>query len=188
MELKDAVRYRNSTAPITDEAPDDEELTALLGLAAHAPDHASLRPWRLIAVRGEDRQRLGNALVAGFGDDPGSPAAAKTAAKALRAPLLIAVVATPHPHPKVPEWEQLGATVAMITTLQLLLFEAGWTAMWRTGPGVDLSTVRAMLGVSDPEKLLGWLYIGRTDQNVMRHEPRDPDVGGRIGAPPPEQP
>ncbi|MGX7679825.1 nitroreductase family protein [Jatrophihabitans sp. DSM 45814] len=184
MELKDAVRYRMSTAAITDEAPDDDELTALIAIAAHAPDHAGLRPWRLVSVRGKQRDRLGAALVTGFGDEPGSAKALKTARKVHQAPLLIGIVATLQDHPKVPRWEQISACAAMVTTLELLLFEAGWTAMWRTGPGAELKEVHAMMGVSGHEKLLGWLYVGRTDVDRLPDRPRDPDVGTRLSSPP----
>ncbi|HEY0166257.1 MAG TPA: nitroreductase [Jatrophihabitans sp.] len=179
MELTDAIRLRRSAAPVTDAAPSDAELYDYLALAAHSPDHASLRPWRLVTVRGSDRDRLGAALVAGFGDEPGSPQAARTASKALRAPLLLSIVATPLEHPKVPGWEQLAATAALVSTLQLVLFEAGWTAMWRTGPAVGLDEVRRLIGVGAGEQLLGWLYVGgRTE---VRPDPRpDPDVRGKI--------
>src|SRR3954470_18298935 len=112
MELTEAIRSRRSTAPVTDAAPTDAQLYDYLALAAHSPDHAGLRPWRLVPLRGSDRERLGAALAEGFGDPPGSPEAAKTAAKPLRAPLLLSIVACPVEHPKVPVWEQLAATAA----------------------------------------------------------------------------
>jgi nitroreductase len=179
MELTEAIRLRRSAAPVTDAAPSDAELYDYLALAAHSPDHASLRPWRLVTVRGSDRDRLGDALVTGFGDQPGSPEAAKTAAKALRAPLLLSIIATPVEHPKVPEWEQLAATAAVVSALQLVLFEAGWTAMWRTGPAVELKEVRQLIGVGDCEQLLGWLYIGGRTESRPDTRP-DPDVSGKI--------
>jgi nitroreductase len=179
MELTEAIRSRRSTAPVTDAAPTDAQLYDYLALAAHSPDHAGLRPWRLVPLRGSDRERLGAALAEGFGDPPGSPEAAKTAAKPLRAPLLLSIVACPVEHPKVPVWEQLAATAALIATLELVLFEAGWTAMWRTGPGVELPSVRRLLGVGEAEQLLGWLYIGGRTDGRPDNRP-DPDVGGKI--------
>ena len=179
MELKQAIRTRVSTAAITDEAPSDEDLRELLSLAAHSPDHAALRSWRLVSLRGADRERLGAAMAAGFGDVAGTPEAQKTAAKALRAPLLLSIIAAPREHPKVPAWEQIAATAGMITTLQLLLFEAGYTAMWRSGPAIDLPEVRAVMGLATDELLLGWLYIGGT---APGQAPRgsDPDVADRL--------
>ncbi|MCW2524668.1 MAG: nitroreductase [Frankiales bacterium] len=178
MELKQAIRARVSTAAVTDQAPTDAQLRELLAIAAHSPDHAALRVWRLVSLRGADRERLGAALAAGFGDPAGSPEAAKTAAKAVRAPLLLGIVAAPREHPKVPTWEQIAATAGVVTTLQLLLFEAGFTAMWRTGPAIDLAEVRDVMGVAPTELLLGWLYVGGTAQAAARGG--DPDVGDRL--------
>jgi nitroreductase len=181
MELTDAIRSRRSAAPVTDAAPTDAQLYDYLALAAHSPDHAGLRPWRLVAVRGSARNRLGAALAEGFGDPPGSPEAAKAAARPLRAPLLLSIVCCPVEHPKVPAWEQLAATAALVATLELVLFDAGWTAMWRTGPGVELAPVRRLLGVGETEQLLGWLYIGGRAASGPDNRP-DPDVSGRISS------
>lgn len=179
MDVREAIQRRRSTAAITDEAPSDTQLEALLAVAAHAPDHAGLRPWRLVTLRGTQREQLGTALSAGFGDEPGSSAAAKTAAKPLRAPLLIGIIAMPVPHPKVPEWEQVAAAVAMVTTLELVLFDEGFTAFWRSGPAIDLPEVHSVMGLAAGEQLLGWLYVGRT---AAAAEPQraDPDVTGKI--------
>lgn len=188
MELASIIRARRSTAPITEQAPSDAELAGYLQLAAHSPDHAGLRAWRLVTVRGDARLRLGAALVAGYGDVPGTPAAAKTAGKPLRAPLLISIVASPVEHPKVPRWEQLAAIGALVATLQLVLFDAGYTAMWRTGPGVELAPVRELLGVAEHEQLLGWLYVGGTVPDPTPSP--EPDVTGKLSAlaeaPPPQ--
>ena len=181
MELTEAIRSRRSAAPVTDAAPTDDQLYGYLALAAHSPDHAGLRPWRLVPLRGGDRDRLGAALVAGFGDQPGTPEAARTAAKALRAPLLLSVVGCPVEHPKVPAWEQLAAAAALVATLQLVLFEAGWTAMWRTGPAVELPEVRQLIGIGATEQLLGWLYVGGRTPAGADSRP-DPDVRGKISA------
>lgn len=179
MELSVAIRSRRSTAPVTEQAPSQEQLSALLRLAAHSPDHAGLRAWRLITLRGAARDRLGAAMAAGFGDPAGSPAAAKTAAKTLRAPLLITVVGVPVEHPKVPHWEQLAAIGALVATLQLVLFEAGYTAMWRTGPAVELPQVRRLLGIGEREQLLGWLYVGGTPAELAGPE-LDPELAGKL--------
>jgi len=181
MDLTAAIRARRSTAPVSDTAPTDAELAGFLQLAAHSPDHAGLRAWRLITLRGSARSRLGEAMAVGFGDEPGSPAAAKTAKKPLRAPLLVTVVGRPVEHPKVPEWEQIAAIGALVATLELVLFDAGYTAMWRTGPAVDLPAVRAVLQLAPDERLLGWLYVGGTPTEFEQPDV-EPDVTGKITA------
>lgn len=155
----EAALARRSSPKVTDAAPDDATLRVLLEGAARVADHASLRPWRLIALRGRARDRLGDALAqaAGLaGDD-----AAKLAAKPLRAPLLIAVVAVVVPdHPKVPEWEQEAGAAGVAHVLSLLLDEAGWGVMWRSGPHTRHPLIARMHGLAPGERLMGWLYVG----------------------------
>ena len=164
--LVELLRTRRSGGRLTDAAPSDTELADLLALAMNAPDHAALRPWRMVVLRGAARERLGVALA----DAQGATGADRdrVAAKALRAPLLLGVVLSARPHPKVPEWEQLAAATAVVTHLGLLLHEAGWSSMWRTGQAVEATDVRAVMAVEPWEKLLGWLYIGRPEPDASR--------------------
>ena len=155
----DAALARRSASRVTDAAPDDAALLELLEGASRVADHASLRPWRVIALRGPARERLGDALAAAAGAD--GAAAAKLAGKPLRAPLLLAVVAIVAPdHPKVPEWEQEASAAGVAHLLSLLLDAAGWGVMWRTGPYTRHPLVAAVHGLARDERLLGWLYVG----------------------------
>ncbi|MEU6450591.1 nitroreductase [Streptomyces sp. NPDC046979] len=173
----DAVLTRRSAARLTEPAPGAADLERLVQAAATAPDHGRLRPWRLVAVGGEERARLGDAL-AEAADTPEQ--ARHAAAKPLRAPLLLTIVHRPVPdHPKVPEWEQLVATTGMVTTLSLLLHSHGFASIWRTGPAVQAPLVRKHLGVDGDEQLLGWLYVGtRIASDVAARRP--PDTPARI--------
>ncbi|MCY7326856.1 MAG: nitroreductase, partial [Microbacteriaceae bacterium] len=108
--------------------------------------------------RGDARRRLGDALAAASGAT--GTAAEKIAAKPLRAELLLAIVECIRPSPKVAPWEQ-GATAAGIGhLLSLLLDEAGWGVMWRTGLLTRSEDVRRAHRLADNEQLLGWLYVG----------------------------
>lgn len=154
-----AALARRSSPKVTDAAPDDAQLRSLLEGAARVADHASLRPWRVIALRGAARERLGQALAAAAGAE--GEAAAKLAAKPLRAPLLLAIVAVLTPgHPKVPEWEQEASAAGVGHLLSLLLDEAGWGVMWRSGPYTRHPLVARVHGLAPNERLLGWLYVG----------------------------
>ncbi|MGC4807614.1 nitroreductase family protein [Micromonospora sp. DT233] len=172
--LAGLLRTRRSGGRITDAAPSDAELGDLLALAMNAPDHAALRPWRLVLLRGAARDRLGAALAAAQGAT--GPERDRAAAKPRRAPLLVGIVLRARPHPKVPEWEQLAAATAVVTHLGLLLHEAGWSSIWRTGPLLDAPPVRAAMDVAAGERLLGWLYVGRPDPGAPRGDrpPADP--------------
>ncbi|MFG2924319.1 nitroreductase [Streptomyces sp. NPDC048305] len=173
----DAVLTRRSATRLTEPAPGRADLERLVQAAATAPDHGRLRPWRLVAVSGEERARLGDAL-AEAADTPEQ--AHRAAAKPLRAPLLLTIVHRPVPdHPKVPEWEQLAATTGMVTTLSLLLHSHGFASIWRTGPAVQAPQVAKHLGVNDDEQLLGWLYVGTRNASDVADR-RPPDTPARI--------
>lgn len=153
MSALEAVRARQSWSKVTDDAPSREELLHLVAAAGRVADHSSLRPWRLIEMRGADRETLGAAIAKAQGDD--SPST-----KPLRAPLLIAVVASFRKSEKVPRWEQEAVASGVAHTLSLLLDEAGWGVIWRTGHYTRSKAVAKAHGLAKNEELLGWLYVG----------------------------
>ncbi len=153
-----AAQARRSYSKVTDQAPGTAELERLLAAAGRVADHSALAPWRLIALRGAARARLGRALAAAAGLSGAD--AVSLAAKPLRAPLLIAVVFSPQPSRKVPDWEQEAVASGVAHLMSLLLHEAGWGVIWRTGPHTRAKKVAKMHGLAPGEKLLGWLYVG----------------------------
>ncbi|HEY2556764.1 MAG TPA: nitroreductase family protein, partial [Diaminobutyricibacter sp.] len=127
----EAVASRRSYSRVTDEAPAHDALLPLVAAAGRVADHSSLRPWRVIELRGDARNRLGAAFVKDAGAH--GPDAEKLAGKPLRAPLLLAIVSVRHRSDKVPGWEQDAVAAGVAHTLSLLLHEAGWGVFWRTG-------------------------------------------------------
>jgi len=154
----DAVLRRQSYSKVTEDAPSHEELLPFVAAAASVADHGSMRPWRLIELRGPARERLGAAFVEASGLE--GKDAAKLAEKPLRASLLIAVVGRYKPSFKVPAWEQEAVASGVAHTLSLLLDEAGWGVFWRTGGHTRSEAVHRMHELGDDEVLLGWLYVG----------------------------
>lgn len=148
----EAVRNRRSWSKVTDAAPTRAELLTLVSAAGRVADHSSLRPWRLIELRGADRERLGRAINKANGDSGVS-------SKPMRAPLLIAVVAS-YRKSKVPRWEQEAVASGVAHMLSLLLDEAGWGVLWRTGDYTRSKAVAKAHGLGKNEELLGWLYVG----------------------------
>ncbi len=149
----EAMSARRSWSKVTDEAPTHDELLRLVSAAGRVADHSSLRPWRLIELRGTDRERLGRAISKAEGDKGSS-------SKPLRAPLLIAIVATYSKSEKVPRWEQEAVASGVAHALSLLLDEAGWGVIWRTGHYTRSKAVAKAHGLKKNEELLGWLYVG----------------------------
>ncbi len=162
--LSDVVARRRSQPKVTARAPSHAELIPLVAAAACVADHGSLRPWRLIELRGDARDRLGAAVAEASGADASEAAA--LAAKPLRASLLIAVVAALRPSDTVADWEQQAVASGVAHGLSLLLDDAGWGVMWRTGPHARSQPVRAVHRLADNEQLLGWLYVGGREDGV----------------------
>ena len=160
--VAEALRRRRSQSRVSGEAPTTRALLPLIEAAGSVADHSGLRPWRIIALRGSARERLGAAMAEAAGVE--GAAADKLAAKPLRAPLLLAIVVSPRPSVKVPEWEQEAAAAGVAHALSLVLDEAGWGVMWRTGLQARSGPVARMHGLEPGERLLGWLYVGGRDR------------------------
>ena len=152
MSAFDSALSRQSWSKVTGDAPSHEELVRLISAAGRVADHSSLRPWRLIELRGDDRLRLGKAI--------GKAERSRASTKPLRAPLLIAVVVSFRKSSKVPHWEQEAVASGVAHTLSLLLDEAGWGVLWRTGHYTRTRAVAKAHGLEKNEELLGWLYVG----------------------------
>ena len=167
MSALEAVTRRQSWSRVTPEAPTREQLLPLVAAAGRVADHSSLRPWRLIELRGQDRERLAAAIAEAEGDS--SPSS-----KPLRASLLIAVVASYRRSDKVPRWEQEAVASGVAHVLSLLLDEAGWGVIWRTGGYTRAAAVARAHGLGPDEELLGWLYVGgKPGKEPGRRKPVD---------------
>ncbi|WP_442237470.1 nitroreductase family protein, partial [Rhodopseudomonas pseudopalustris] len=92
-------------------------------------------------------------------------------ARLTEAPLVIAVVSAPKPHPKVPAWEQelsAGAACLNIVTAATAL---GYGANWLTGWIAYDRDVLTGLGLKDGEQLAGFIHIG-TPTRANEDRPR----------------
>lgn len=158
----DAIAHRRSVSKVGPRTPTDAEIRHLLAAVTHVADHKSLRPWRLIILRGDDRMKLANALDVAQGI---TRPEGEYNVKPFRAELLIAVVASPVEHESVPTWEQHATAAGAGHLLELALWQAGWGTMWRTGLYANAPEVRQAHGLSEDELLMGWLYVGDVDES-----------------------
>lgn len=162
-----AVQNRRSHSKVTDDSPSHDELSRFVRAMSSVADHSSLKPWRIIEIRGDSRKKLGKALAkANRTDDE------KGIAKAMRAPLVLAVVVSPRKSSKVPYWEQEAVAAGVAHYLSLLLHEAGWGTMWRTGEVARSKAVRKAHKLDKREQLLGWIYVGGVPERDRKAKPR----------------
>ncbi len=153
--------------------PDAAQLQALLALAAAAPDHGLLTPWRFVIVPQQQRHRLAEVFALALSDrDPQASEAQIAAAreKAFRAPLLMVAVACLGPRePDTPSLERMVSLGAAIQNLLLGAHAMAFGAGLTSGKAMASTRLRALLALTDDEVAVCCVNIG----TVTRHKSRD---------------
>ena len=171
-------RRRSASAlSLLEPGPDESQLRTLLTLAARAPDHGKLAPWRFIVLRGEAKRAFVQALE---NIALGRPDAAKAHAKLgkLRVPpVTIAVVSRPV-ETEIPRWEQelsAGAVCALlIIAAQAMGFGANWITDWYAYD----SAATGLLGLAGDERIAGFVHLGAVGETPL--ERVRPDLEGLV--------
>jgi nitroreductase len=160
--LLEIVAARRSAPRLAAPGPSATELDAMLRAAAAAPDHGRLRPWRFTVFTGPERARFGEVLAEALRRrDPGAEGAAlaKERRRLERAPTVVAVAAHITACAVTPA-EQLAAVHAATQNLLLAATALGYGSMWRTGIACTDPHVRASLGLTPADALVGFVYLG----------------------------
>jgi len=154
-----ARRRSASALTLGQPGPSEAELRALLTLAARAPDHGKLAPWRFIVLQGADKRAFVEGLEA---IAAGRPDAAKVQAKLgkIRVPPLTVAVVSRVAEGDIPEWEQrlsAGAVCAiLIIAAQAMGYGANWITDWYA---YDADALR-LLGLGEGERVAGYVHLG----------------------------
>lgn len=176
-----ALRRSVKVAHLIEPGPDATTLTAILQIGARVPDHGKLGPWRFVILAGGNRLRYGEAVGTVLKSRTPSIDAERLAAEMLRfarSPVVVGVVSTASLHAKIPEWEQVLSAGAVCHNIMLAARGFGFGSVWLTEwPSYDREAL-ALLGLSDEEKLAGFIYIGTASQAPVER-PR-PDALTRI--------
>jgi nitroreductase len=145
-------------------APSGDELRQILSAALAAPDHGALRPWRLVLCPSDSRERLAALFIAAkLQDHPDATdlELAREREKALRPPVLLALIAAPKVgHPKVPEIEQIVSAGATLQSILLAAHGLGYGAIMLSASRCVADDVCDAFEVKSDEHLLGFISIG----------------------------
>lgn len=177
--LLDAIIQRKSihAKMLTEPGPTEEDLDLILRAAMAAPDHKSLRPWRFIVIEGEGLKKFGELMAAAHKErepDTSGKKLAKSAAKALRAPMIIAICLHEQEHRKVPRVEQVLSAGCAMQQMLLAAEALGYGAAVLSGLNMFGTPVHKGLGLKENEEMLGLFYIG-TPRKDLPKKPR-PEV------------
>ncbi|MFM2483578.1 NAD(P)H nitroreductase [Celerinatantimonas yamalensis] len=169
MEAIELLLHRHSCAKLAAPAPTGEALETIYHAGLKTPDHGGLKPWRFIEVSGAGMDRLADIFAAAAQHAQGDVDKAK--AMPQRAPLIIIVIASYVIHPKVPEMEQLLSAGCAVHAMQMAALAQGFNGIWRTGPMSYDNTVNEMLGLTDSEQIVGFLYLGTAQTGAPQKSP-----------------
>lgn len=143
--------------------PSPEQLQDLLTLAARAPDHGKLAPWRFILFEGEARARFGALLARRLAEIEPAADASRIAFEQnrfLRAPVVVAVISSPATESKIPEWEQILSAGAVCQNLLIAANAMGFGAQWITEWYAYDEKTTAALELEEGERVAGFVYLG----------------------------
>lgn len=157
-------RQNVSPKRLVEPGPTAEELDDLMSLAAAAPDHGLLTPWRFIVVPADQRHRLAEVFALALIDrDPGATLEQIESAreKAHRAPLLLVAIACLGPRePDTPLLERMVSMGAAIQNVLLGAHAMGFGAGLTSGQAMASKRLGELCGLAPHETAVCCINIG----------------------------
>lgn len=167
-------------AMLTTPGPTDDELQTILRIATRVPDHGKLAPWRIIVIRGEAQQRLGDAwadIYARRNPDAVPELVEFERRRPQRAPLVLAVHTKIVRLEKIPRWEQFASTANVCFNALIAANALGYYGTWVSEWVATDIEAKAALGVEPHDEIVGFVYIGSgAVQSEERVRPELADV------------
>lgn len=162
------------TRDMRDPGPSKDAVTKILTAGMRVPDHGKLAPWRFIVLMGTDRARLGDLIVFGLitENETSEKVAEKMKGYATQAPTLVVAVHTPQSSSPIPVWEQQLSIGAACQNMLIAATALGFASQWLTGWASYSPTVKNGLGLSEDEKIAGFLFFGDHSENMPSERPR----------------
>ncbi len=159
--------------------PNKKQLQAILTIACRVPDHRKLEPWRFLVIQKNARKRLGEALALLKTEQQYlEPEQIEAEQQSLmRAPVVIAVIASPVEH-KTPWAEQILSAGAVCQHINIAAAAHGFASQWITGWTFENKQAEQLLGLNDKEFVAGYLYIGSSDDQPV--DRKRPDLSDKV--------
>ncbi len=167
MQALDLLLNRSSFNQLGGPAPSDEALNNILKAGLRAPDHGNLSPFKFIVFKDEALNDLGE-IFAEAAEQENAPAEKVEKAKnmPLRAPLVIAVIASVTQAHKIPEIEQIITAGCCVHGMQMAAVAQGYQGIWRTGEFAYHPHVKSQFKLKSADQIVGYLYIGTAKSQV----------------------
>jgi nitroreductase len=162
--------------------PTQQELERMLAIAARAPDHGKLHPWRFVIVSEDQRDLLAALLHKALEEDNRSASEAhhqKEEEFAHYSGQLVVLISAPVEDHKIPIWEQQLSCGAAGMSLLMAAHALGYVAGWVTGWRAYSERVRSAF-CAPGERIAGFIFIGHAGRELEeRPRPALADVAER---------
>ncbi len=146
--------------------PSAEDLETILRCAVRVPDHGKLTPWRIQVARKEAQARLGVVfadIYAKKNPDAGKERLELERQRPQRAPLLL-IVSTKIDSQPIPRPEQLLSGGAVCQNILIAATALGYASQWLSEWVNYDPDVKAHLGISPTDEILGFMYLGSASE------------------------
>ncbi|MCA6287044.1 nitroreductase [Phenylobacterium sp.] len=169
-QVLDFLARRRSSSALTlgGPGPSSAEIETLIRLASRVPDHGKLSPWRFVVLAGEHKAAFADRLET-LARSRGDNRAVAKLGKLRTPPACIAVISRPR-EADIREWEQVLSAGAVCTTLLYAASAMGFGANWITDWYAYDAEACAVLGLSEAEKVAGFILIGEAGEPPRERE------------------
>ncbi|WP_431028865.1 nitroreductase family protein [Lysinibacillus sp. LZ02] len=166
LSIREAIMNRRSIKLFNGQPVDREDLLTIIDDAVWAPNHGNREPWRLVVACGPELAQLHELLR-----DLAVPKWRELTAEELEnqmkkftLPGGYAFVIVPEDVRQKERLEDLGAASSFIQNMQLLAWDKGIGACWKTPPFLDAPKFREALKVAPGERVIAMLQFGYFDE------------------------
>ena len=177
MEIFEHIRKRRSVYPhqFNTQKIEDEVIQELLEMANWAPTHKKTEPWRFRVLSGDSKQKAGSFFKDVYlktTEQPKKFKAKKIKLKFEQSSHVIAICMQRDASENIPEWEEVAATSMAVQNMWLASRSLGVGMYWSSPTFKD--HLGDFIDLEDGEKCLGFLYMGKFDEDVEELKRQSP--------------
>ncbi|MDX1807104.1 MAG: nitroreductase [Paenisporosarcina sp.] len=173
LSVRDAILQRRSVKVFNGQPVERDTLMTVLEDAKWAPNHGNREPWRLVVACGRELTEL-HTVLREFGVAKWKDLSEEELAKQMKkfiTPGAYAFVIVSEDVRQKERLEDYAAASSYIQNAQLLAWDLGIGACWKTPPFIDAPKFREALGVKKAERVISMLQFGYFDE-MPKAKPR----------------
>ena len=171
--VKEAIRGRRSIKLFNGQPVDREDLIEIINTAVWAPNHGNRQPWRIILACDAGLDAV-KELIREYAVPDWKELSEEVLAKKMQkfaTPGAYAFVIVPQDVRQKERYEDFAAASSFIQNIQLLAWDEGIGACWKTPNWIDHPKFRTSLGVKPEERIISMLQFGYFD-TIPQEKPR----------------